>query len=216
MPDLEATYLAAASKGAAPAARSMSALNDWCVARGSAALATAQTLYDFITGYTTPGSATYATPGTYSFIVPYFATLSVAAYGAGGGGGGMASPGGTGGYSAFGGVVGYGGTGGATAPAGGTGAAGGATGGDSNAAGAGAGGGIGAWDQTSDKGGTYDSFAGNGGAGGLAQKAFLPAALAPGSTVTIVVGSGGAPGSGAGNQRGATAGANGNVQISWS
>jgi hypothetical protein len=216
MPDLEATYLAAASKGTAPTARSMSALSDWCVARGSAPRYDAQALYDFITGYATPGSATYASPGTYSFTVPYFASLTAAVNGAGGGGGGMASGGGTGGYSAFGGVIGYGGGGGATAPAGGTGAAGGATGGDSNAAGPGAAGGIGAYDQTSDKNGTYDSFAGNGGAGGLATKGFSPAELAPGSTIIIVVGSGGAPGSGAGNQRGATAGTNGNVQISWS
>jgi hypothetical protein len=37
-----------------------------------------------------------------------------------------------------------------------------------------------------------------------------------GSTVSIVVGGAGGPGSGAGNQRGAAAGANGGVTISWS
>jgi hypothetical protein len=84
------------------------------------------------------------------------------------------------------------------------------------AAGAGAGGGIGAWDQSSDKSGTYDSFAGNGGVGGRAVKSFAGGALTPGSTITIVVGTAGGPGSGAGNQRGAAAGANGSVTISWS
>ena len=215
MPDLEATYLAAASKGTAPAARSMSALNDWCVARGSANRFDAQALADFIATYAA-GSAAYGTPGTFSIVVPYFASLTVTVYGAGGGGGGTTGGGSTGGYAAFGGVIGYGGAGGAPAPAGGTAATGGATGGDSNLAGAGAAGGLGAWDQTSDKGGTYDSFGANGGAGGRATKTFTPATLTPGSTITIVVGGGGAPGSGAGNMRAAAAGANGYIAISWS
>lgn len=63
MPDLEATYQAAASKGAAPAARSLSALSDWCVARGSAALATAAAT-GTARGALAPGRAAQIIAGT--------------------------------------------------------------------------------------------------------------------------------------------------------
>jgi hypothetical protein len=57
-------------------------------------------------------------------------------------------------------------------------------------------------DQSSDKNGTYDSFAGNGGAGGRAMTSLAGGALTPGSIITIMVGAAGGPGSGVGNQRG--------------
>lgn len=217
MPDLETAYQLAAAKGGTPWARSMAALNDWCVARGSASLSTAQALYDFISAYA-GGSVSYTVPGSYSFSVPYFASLTVVVNGAGAGGGGTTGAGGSGGASAFGGVVAYGGGGGDTASwaGGANGAPGGAAGGDSNAAGAGAAGGIGAWDQYSDKSGQYDYFAGVGGAGGQAVKTYGPGGLTPGSSITVVVGGGGPAGSGAGNMRGAAPGNNGSISISWS
>ncbi len=65
------------------------------------------------------GSQTYATPGSYSFTVPAYGTLTVQVWGAGGGGGGaggaasyVASDGSAGTYSAFSSLISYGGNGG--------------------------------------------------------------------------------------------------------
>jgi Bacterial Ig domain len=183
------------------------------------------------------GSQNYTTPGSYTFTVPSYGTLTVTVTGAGGGGGGGSVPaqgagyqggnGGGGGNSTFNAsVVGYGGGGGAhgdttnMAP-GSAGGAGSAGGGDTNSAGAGAGGGAGG------PGPNYidppGPAGGPGGAGGQASKTYSGSALTPGSGITVVVGSGGAAGAGEtaygspspyGDGPG-SAGSNGSVSISW-
>jgi hypothetical protein len=102
--DLEYCYTLATSKGGAPAARTMSALNDWCVARGSGALTTAAAMLAFISSYSGAGSASYTSPGTSYFTVPFYATLTAEVWsGSGAGGAGLyVNPaGGAGGSSYF-------------------------------------------------------------------------------------------------------------------
>lgn len=224
------------------------------------------------------GSASYATPGTYSFSVPAYGSLTVQVWGGGGAGGGFFqyAPGGPGGTSSFGNALGAtGGSGGAgvtraddpTPRPGGPGGAG--YGGDSNltggsglsgspgemyvsacggvsgaggsapyggvggaavsmtatgnpgiAPGGGASGGAGAtmysWPEG---GGNYFecAYAGGGGGGGYAAKAYSSGQLTPGSTVTVVVGSGGVPWLYNGQTYNAAGGygASGRVTISW-
>lgn len=180
-----------------------------------------------------PGSQSYTTPGTYTFNVPAFNTLTVTVNAGGGGGGGYSNGhpemynGGNGGNSSFASVSAEGGLGGAVCvalysdihnqfP---NGSPGGSSGGDSNFTGTGGAGGQGYKSASYDLG--SDSYAygdaGYGGAGGRSVKTYIAGAL--GATVTVVVGAGGAAG-GVANTAGITqyptAGANGAVLISWS
>lgn len=191
-----------------------------------------------------PGSQDYTTPGTYAFIVPVYNTLTVTVDGAGGGGAGELSAAVAGGNSSFNGTVIAGGGGaGSTAAAGASSAA---SGGDSNLGGApgqiifsggnggsaasGASGGTGSGNNntSAQPGGfpgggggacTYGVTNGGGGGGGArAVKTYTIGQLAPGSSITVIVGQGGARGNSAANS-GNWANGNGGtgrVQISWS
>lgn len=163
-----------------------------------------------------PGSQSYTTPGTYTFSVPAFNTLSVIVSAGGGGGGGSpycpgrtmipGSSGGVGGTSSFaGGVFGYGGSGGGGgAWNGSNGAAGSAAGGDTNTAGGGASGGA---------GGVWGRYSGGrGGNGGLSTKTYNSDSFSVGSQIAVVVGSGG---SGGGGCSSGASGASGSVVITW-
>ncbi len=185
------------------------------------------------------GSAEYTSPGTYTFNVPLYNTLTVTVKGAGGGGGGAAGltiltneagtytfpSGGTGTsgtssqFAASTPLIGNGGGGGAggdsgsgVAPAG---AAGTATGGTTNTTGGGSNGGAGG-------NGSYED-GGAGGDGGRAVRTYTrDAAGAPvvGASITVVVGTRGTGGNGGvgTNYTGpkGTNGTNGEVTISWS
>lgn len=181
-----------------------------------------------------PGSVAYTTPGTYSFQVPYYHSLTVDVRGGGGGGAGNRWTGYYIYYSAAGNpsafyasdatlyAAGGGSASGSnwSPPVGGvTGSPGGASGGDSNIAGGGAGGG-----QGSVVGDEYMGhlYGGAGGYGGRAVRTWVQSQwwtkLAPRSTITVVVGAGGAASEceptniKVFNQ----AGQNGAVYISWS
>lgn len=180
-----------------------------------------------------PGSQAWSSPGTYSFTVPAFHTLSVIVKGAGGGGGGGGAS--FYGYVYYGGVGGVGGqssfgpnliaAGGAGGPVSGTyydmsprspGANGQGSGGDTNTTGGGANPGSYGYNFSLP---FYYDYGGNGGYGGRADKAYLPEALAFGSTVQIVVGAGGVAGTQTLSPWGGslpTAGQPGSVEISWS
>lgn len=117
-------------------------------------------LFFLLPQFALAGSATYSTPGTYTFTVPAYGSLTVTVNGAGGGGGGIyagapatrGGAGGTGGTSSFASVTAYGGSGGSGAgwsqtgrgsscyPTPWNGSSGTATDGDSNTTGGGAGG----------------------------------------------------------------------------
>lgn len=219
MADLAALYALATSKGGAPSGASLSALAAWCAARGSSGLTDAVAIGTFIAGYSAGGSQAFTTPGTYSFTVPYHATLGASSYGAGGGGGGVSTDGGTGSLSHFAStLVAYGGAGGQVAPAGaGTGNAGaaGTASGGTTTTGGGAAGGVGAHMGYTVKDGNYDAFGGTGGNGGLASYTWAAGTWTPGQVVTVVVGAGGTPGAGAGNQSSSVVGGDGAVYISW-
>lgn len=163
------------------------------------------------------GSASYTTPGTYSFTIPVHQTLTIDVRGGGGGGGDMGvnygygiqnsgyGNGQPGGQSHFAGaIVGNGGGAGASWP-GGSGGAGTAGGGNSsNTAGGGSAGGAGS---------CYIGYCGgSGGNGGRAVSVYNFGVYTPGQVVTIVVGGGGA--STNSPYRG-NAGASGAVYISW-
>ena len=221
MADLAAAYALATAKGGAPSGHDLVALAAWCAARGGAGLTSAVAVNTFINNYSGAGSASYNTPGTYSFTIPYHATFSAVVYGAGGGGGGIATDGSGGGYSQFAGTLtGYGGGGGQVAPGGsGTGATGtaGTASGGSATTGGGVGGGAGAYNNYGsgkDFPG-YDQFGGTGGPGGLSSYTWSVGTWTPGSTVTIIVGAGGAPGTGTYNHYPANAGSDGAVYLSW-
>lgn len=190
----------------------------------------------------TPGSSNYTSPGTYSFIVPNFNSLSVDVRGAGGGGGGVeifdgdfgvvahaGSNGTAGGQSYFGSVIGNGGGGGTKGNGtvytfsgnpwsfsdGSAGAAGTASGGTTNTTGGGSSGGAGAVE------GTYSAGAcngGPGGAGGRSLRTYTIGELTVGASITVVVGTRGSPGvmDPALNGSQAGYGAHGAVYISWS
>lgn len=175
-----------------------------------------------------PGSASYTTPGTYTFIVPPYTTLTADVRGAGGGGAGSRYTGyyiyygdpGTVSYfnAPTGNVVGNGGSGGSGSnwnpPVGGVqGAHGTASGGDSNITGGGSPGGQGSIITL--QGSLYG---GPGGYGGRAVKSWSLGQLAPGTAITVVVGAGGAasPCEPVGITQYNTAGANGAVYLSWS
>lgn len=162
-----------------------------------------------------PGSVSYTSPGTYSFTVPAFSSITFDVRGAGGGGGGSTYDAGYAGTSGQNGGASYisgylqgnGGGGGAGsyynhAAAGSN---GGASGGNSNnITGGGAAGGA---------GGAYGATrGGNGGAGGRAVSVYYNQAIAEGTVLTVVVGSGG--NGGAGQVHGGR-GSNGAVYISW-
>ncbi len=178
-----------------------------------------------------PGSTTWSTPGTYSFVVPFYNTMTVTVNGAGGSGGAdidnntlytsyTTSPdGSTGGNSSFASAtscVGNGGAGGAASTrfdtgkgyitsSGTNGAAGGASGpsGGTATTGGGAAGGAGGTWETGTVGGT-------GGSGGKFVKTFTAGASdapVPGSTITVAVGAHG--------NTGANNGTNGSVSASW-
>jgi len=185
----------------------------------------------------TPGSQTYANPGTYTFTVPANAgDITVEVWGAGGGGQGCGVPiawtpacqgGGSGGNSSFANVIAYGGHGsGANVTSTGNHSGGSASGGDINQTGQ-----AGNWNGTncSGRGGSSpngggpdagfpggggDGFcfgwgADGGGGGGYAKKTYTNGQLKAGSTITVVVGAGGA-GSAA-----QPLGAGGEVKIAW-
>jgi hypothetical protein len=159
------------------------------------------------------GSQAFTSPGTYSFTVPSFTSLTAVVDAAGGGGGGLSSAGSAGGNSSFGSVVANGGAGGGVP---GTGADGTASGGTTNTTGGGAAGGVGTIDVANDKGGSTTNSAGDGGRGGRAARTYASGGLTVGATVTVVVGAAGAPGSGTGNTRAPAAGLNGAVLVTWS
>ena len=156
----------------------------------------------------TPGSASYS-PGTFSFVVPEYNTLTIDLKGAGGGGASMytnAASGTPTQISALGLVANGGGgayTSGSRTYAG---AAGGASGGDTNITGGGGAGG--------DPGGSPVGIYYNpGGAGGRLIKTYTygaSGAPVPGTSLTISVGAGGA-GAGSGG-----AGGSGSANLSWS
>lgn len=163
------------------------------------------------------GGQNFTSPGTYSFTVPPYQTLTVYVDGGGGGGGDMGvnygygiqnsgyGNGQAGGQSSFGGMlVGNGGGGGASWP-GGSGGGGTAGGGNySNTVGGGSAGGAGS---------CYIGYCGgSGGAGGRAVSVFYPGALTVGGTVTVVVGAGGAS---TGSPFHGNSGNSGGVYISW-
>lgn len=153
----------------------------------------------------TPGSASYS-PGTFSFVVPEYYTLTIDLKGAGGGGAarnynaasgaptqitslGLIADGGGGSYNVSPGVNAAG-------------VSGSASGGDTNITGGGA------------AGGTAGLLGQPGGAGGRCIKTYAygaPGAPIPGTSLTVVVGSGGA---GAGPSGGT--GGPGSAGLSWS
>lgn len=162
------------------------------------------------------GGQNFTTPGTYTFTIPVYQTLTVYVDAAGGGGGDMGvnygfgiqnsgyGNGQTGGQSYFGGMVANGGGGGASWPGGGGGPGTAGGGNYANTTGGGSGGGAGS---------CYIGYCGgSGGAGGRAVSVFYPGAYTPGGQVTVIVGTGG-PSTGS-PYRGAN-GANGGVYISW-
>jgi hypothetical protein len=177
------------------------------------------------------GSQSYTAPGTYTFTVPSYSTLTVAVNGGGGGGGGSecstqgagdpGGMGGMGGTSSFGSAMAAGGTGaegGANdacylAFSGGDGSPGTASGGDTNTTGGGGAGGSGS------VGFLGGGNGGDGGSGGRAVKSYAVGALTSGSTVSVIVGQAGAggpsvePGPPYGNP--GTAGQGGSVVINW-
>lgn len=140
------------------------------------------------------GSQTYSTPGTYSFTVPSYATLTVQVWGGGGGGGAQNSPyssiGSDGGQSSFAGtVIANGGGAGAVVETGGStpspgGAGGTASGGTINTTGSNGVSTSGVWSGPGGAGGSSPN-GGTGGAGGATGGS------SPGSD-------GGAPGGGGG------------------
>ena len=184
----------------------------------------------FLPQFAFAGSQTYSTPGTYTFAVPSYGSLTVTVNGAGGGGGGggpiqPSNPGSLGETSSVGSVLATGGTGGrpcatprtsALPPGSGApGSDGSGSGGDTNYTGGGAAGGG---------GGSCIAFGyvgGTGGAGGRALKTYATGVFTPGSGMTITVGEGGAGGSGhypgtsGGNIYPGAAGQNGSVVITW-
>ena len=174
------------------------------------------------------GAMTFDTPGTYTYVVPSFHSISVEVKGAGGGGGGRGSnngygaTGSPGALSSFGDSVlangGGGGVGGAwLGRCGYQGADGTATGGDTNVTGGGA---------TYGLSGSYGNgdCGGSGGSGGKAVINYSRVVvtstlntsvnhLAPGTSITIVVGAGGMGGLDGWGTRTATPGADGSVVI---
>ena len=193
------------------------------------------------------GSASFTTPGIHSFQVPNSNALTVTVKGAGGGGGaggncypwggmswaswsgGWGAAGNAGSASSFNGsLVGYGGGGGAPngnmatyVIYGGPGANGGAAGGDSNSAGAGSSGGAGGTNNCPGIQAYVSSLppGGRGGNGGLAVKTYPSGTFAVGSSITVVIGTGGAGGYDSttgywGGYIGGT-GAAGSVTVTW-
>lgn len=185
------------------------------------------------------GSTLYTIPGTYTFTVPnYTSTLTVELWGGGGGGTGYHYAGGAGTASTFGSSLSAGGGGagrGGFQPAGG-GAGGIASGGTTNQNGsAGSTSGIGGNSPSGGNGGTTsmapggvpggggaaamctECSSGGGGAGAHVIRTYSVGQLTPGSTVTLVVGSGGVGGTTAyytGEPLGG-AGARGQVNLTW-
>lgn len=181
-----------------------------------------------------PGSAAFTSPGTYTFVVPYYNSLTADVRGSGGGGAGNrwtgyfiyeSSPGN---YSYFAAsdatLIGYGGgsaQGSNWSPpvAGVNGSAGSAAGGDVNIPGGGSAGGQGSYVGGDSMG---HLSGGQGGPGGRAYRTWVRSQwytkLAPRSSITIVVGAGGAasPCEPTNVIQYNTAGADGAVYISWS
>lgn len=183
------------------------------------------------------GTQTYTSPGTYSFTVPAFQSLTVQVWGGGGGGGNYVHYGSAGGNSSFAGVTGGGGNPGGPAAATTGGPGGGAYGGGTNTIGN-----PGTYDWTwkygtggaapnggaGGSGSTYTGYSGGipgggggspvrgsgGGSAGYASATWNAGGLTAGSAVTVVVGAGGA---GAPTTDGYTSGAGGagRVSISW-
>lgn len=166
------------------------------------------------------GGQSFTSPGSTSFIVPSYNSLTVVVGGAGGGGGGTTSDGGAGAASSFNGsVIGQGGSGGGIGVGIGTGSSGAngtGSGGDSNVTGGGAAGGTGSESENGDKSGVYATNGGNAGYGGRAVKTYAPGALTVGASISVVIGAAGGPGTGPWNLVPPTAGAAGWVTITWS
>lgn len=180
-----------------------------------------------------PGSQNYLSAGVFSFVIPYFHQITFDVRAGGGGGGGANNTGQEGEYNpAYDGLPGgqsymllpgviqlsaYPGTGGggysSFSVVGPPGAHGGTSGnGDGNVTGGGGAGGTQAYWPNMVSGG-YP-----GGYGGRIYKTFAKGALTPRSTVTIVVGGGGAPGPNdfPGMFVNAEYGGSGAIYISWS
>lgn len=165
-------------------------------------------------GSSASSTQAYATPGTYTFTAPSsFSSMTVLVSGAGGGGGsgangprgGGAGPSGSaGGASSFGGVTATGGGGGGGGGCHARSSYGTGSGGDINNTGRGGSGGIGSANSM-----CFNGYAsgGDGGDGGFAVKFYTPAALSPGSSVTVTVGA-------AGTTHGSAA-QNGSVYVEW-
>lgn len=166
------------------------------------------------------GTQTFSTPGTYTFTVPAYHTLSVVVKGAGGGGGGRSngpytpgSSGGAGAVTSFNANLianaGGGGAGGAwLGRCGYTGAAGTASGGAIQVTGGGsAGGAPGAYG--------IGDCGGYGGAGGRVEASYIKGDFAIGTTITVVIGAGGASGYDGGGSHSAAVGTAGAVILNW-
>jgi len=182
-------------------------------------------------GKTLAGSQTYNTPGTYSFTVPLYKTMTVTVNGGGGGGKGgggtvssfllengtteytyvSGSQGGSGTLSRFNAptnLIANPGTGG--------GSNGTATGGDTNTTGGAGNGGNGGTGNDNGLGGNPpDGF--NGGNGGRAVSTYIRTSggLTVGAVISLTVGSRGSGGSGAGGGSSGSSGGYGSVVISW-
>jgi hypothetical protein len=177
-------------------------------------------------------SALYNVPGTYTFIVPNYTTLTVTIDGASGGGGsssgtiasgGLVHPGNDGGagagitsFQAVANLVAQSATGGTGAPnassPGSNGTNGTASGGTINTTGGG---------NKAGKGGisSNTNFGGFGGIGGFVSKTFAKGDLTPGSGITVKVGTGGTGASAVAGDNPISnpgdAGSNGSVNITW-
>lgn len=170
---------------------------------------------------------TYYTPGSYSWVVVPYKTLSANVAGGGGAGGGYcggqvffgcvnicnSGSGGPGGNTSFNGVVAYRGMGGLQC-SGGVGAAGGNN--QNTSRGGGGAGGLGntnAMDTNCNQ-----SSGSNGGAGGFARKTWTKAVDGPayGNTINFTVGAGGTPGANSCRPQAGAPGGSGYVRIEWS
>lgn len=202
------------------------------VARDAAGNMTTSAARTVTVSNTVAGSQTYSTPGTYSFTVPAYTTLTVQVWGGGGGGTGAYIEGTSGASSQFGATViaGGGGNGGDPGDGGGGTASGGTTntsGGNGsytsggNSPNGGAGGQPGTdGDSTGNApgggGGPLGEGVGQGGGGGAYSTRTYSAGQLSGS-ITVVVGAGGNGDNASwnGSYMGGGDGANGRVYITW-
>jgi len=183
----------------------------------------------------TPGNQDFTIPGTYTFTLPIYTTLTIQLWGGGGGGGATSgAAGGAAGTSSATLALTAGGGGGGGNPSQPGGGGGTASGGDINLVGSagsdgnsvggngfggnspngGAGGAPGTNGGFPGAGGggraLLGSIGSGGGGGGYVQKTYAPGALTPGATISLTVGN-----QGLGAVLGSGSGANGRIYISW-